>query len=304
MKPAQFEYDDPGTVEDALELLARHGDDCKVLAGGQSLVPLMNFRLARPARLIDINGVDSLSHVTRDDGHLVIGAMTRHTQIEHSVEVAEGWPLLTDAIGWVGHSQIRNRGTIGGSVAHADPAAELPAAFAALDASFHLRSKRASRVLSWKEFFVSEFTTALAPDELVTAVQVPAQDPFSGAAFVEYARRHGDFALGGAAVTIKLGQDGRAEHVTIALLSAGPAPVRAEGAERQLRGSKIDESSIRAASVEAIKGLHPTSDIHGSSEYRIALLRTMAERALTIAAQRASRKRSSARENGPERTSQ
>ncbi|HEY8802422.1 MAG TPA: FAD binding domain-containing protein, partial [Candidatus Dormibacteraeota bacterium] len=189
-------------------------------------------------------------------------------------------------------------------VAHADPAAELPAAFAALDASFHLRSKRASRVLSWKEFFVSEFTTALAPDELVTAVQVPAQDPFSGAAFVEYARRHGDFALGGAAVTIKLGQDGRAEHVTIALLSAGPAPVRAEGAERQLRGSKIDESSIRAASVEAIKGLHPTSDIHGSSEYRIALLRTMAERALTIAAQRASRKRSSARENGPERTSQ
>jgi CO/xanthine dehydrogenase FAD-binding subunit len=304
MKPAQFEYDDPGTVEDALELLARHGDDCKVLAGGQSLVPLMNFRLARPARLIDINGVDSLSHLTRDDGHLVIGAMTRHTQIEHSVEVAEGWPLLTEAIGWVGHSQIRNRGTIGGSVAHADPAAELPAAFAALDASFHLRSKRASRVLSWKEFFVSEFTTALAPDELVTAVQVPAQDPSSGAAFVEYARRHGDFALGGAAVTIKLGQDGRAEHVTIALLSAGPAPVRAEGAERQLRGSKIDESSIRAASLEAIKGLHPTSDIHGSSEYRIALLRTMAERALTIAAQRASRKRSSARESGPERTSQ
>lgn len=304
MKPAAFEYDDPETEDEALDLLSRHGDDCKVLAGGQSLVPLMNFRLARPARLIDINGVDSLSHVTRDDGHLVIGAMTRHTQIEHSVEVAEGWPLLTDAIGWVGHSQIRNRGTIGGSVAHADPAAELPAAFAALDASFHLRSKRASRVLSWKEFFVSEFTTALAPDELVTAVQVPAQDPFSGAAFVEYARRHGDFALGGAAVTIKLGQDGRAEHVTIALLSAGPAPVRAEGAERQLRGSKIDESSIRAASVEAIKGLHPTSDIHGSSEYRIALLRTMAERALTIAAQRASRKRSSARENGPERTSQ
>lgn len=287
MKPAQFEYDDPSTVEDALDLLARHGDDCKVLAGGQSLVPLMNFRLARPARLIDINGVESLSYITPDDRRLVIGAMTRHTQVEHSAEVAERWPLLAEAIGWVGHSQIRNRGTIGGSVAHADPAAELPAAFAALDATFQLRSKRGSRVLSWNEFFVSEFTTALAPDELVTAVHVPAQDPSTGTAFVEYARRHGDFALGGAAVTVKLGPDGRAENVTIALLSAGPAPVRAEAAERMLRASKLDEASIRAASTEAIKGLHPTSDIHGSSDYRKALLQTMTERALTQAAQRA-----------------
>ena len=287
MKPAQFEYDDPSTIEDALDLLARHGDDCKVLAGGQSLVPLMNFRLARPARLIDINGVESLSHITRDESGLVIGAMTRHTQIEHSAEVAERWPLLTEAIEWVGHSQIRNRGTIGGSVAHADPAAELPAAFAALDATFQLRSKRASRVLSWKDFFVSEFTTALAPDELVTAVRVPAQDPSTRTAFVEYARRHGDFALGGAAVTVKLDPDGRAENVTIALLSAGPAPIRAEAAERMLRGSKLDEPSIRAASAEAVKGLHPTSDIHGSSEYRAALLQTMTERALTQAAKRA-----------------
>jgi len=287
MKPAQFEYDDPRTVDEALDLLARHGDDCKVLAGGQSLVPLMNFRLARPARLIDINGVGSLSHITPDNRRLVLGAMTRHTQLEHSKEVAERWPLLTEAIGWVGHSQIRNRGTIGGSVAHADPAAELPAAFAALDANFHLRSKRGSRVLSWKQFFVSEFTTALAADELVTAVEVPAQDPSTGTAFAEYARRHGDFALGGAAVTLKLGRDGRCEHATIALLSAGPAPVRAEAAERQLRGTKLDESSIRAASAEAVKGLHPTSDLHGSTEYRIGLLQTMTERALTKAAQRA-----------------
>jgi CO/xanthine dehydrogenase FAD-binding subunit len=287
MKPAQFEYDDPRTVEEALDLLAHFGDDCKVLAGGQSLVPLMNFRLARPGRLIDVNGVDSLSHITPENGRLVIGAMTRHSQVEHSAEIAQRWPLLTEAIGWVGHSQIRNRGTVGGSVAHADPAAELPAAFAALDASFQLRSKRGSRVLSWKQFFVSEFTTALAPDELVTAVEVPVQDPSTGTAFVEYARRHGDFALGGAAVTLKLGPDGRCELVTIALLSAGPAPVRAEAAERQLRGSKIDEASIRAASTEAAKGLHPTSDIHGSTEYRTVLLQTMTERALTKAAQRA-----------------
>ena len=287
MKPAQFEYDDPGTVDEALDLLARYGDDCKVLAGGQSLVPLMNFRLARPARLIDINGIESLSYIKSENGRLVIGAMTRHAHIEHSSEVAERWPLLKEAIGWVGHSQIRNRGTVGGSVAHADPAAELPAAFAALDASFQVRSKRGSRTLGWKEFFVSTFTTALAPDELVTAVSVPAQDAATGAAFVEYARRHGDFALGGAAVTLRLGRDGRCERATIALLSAGPAPVRAEAAELQLRGARLDETSILAASAEAVKGLHPTSDLHGSTEYRIGLLRVMTERALTNAAQRA-----------------
>ena len=287
MKPAQFEYNDPQSVEEALDLLAKYGDACKVLAGGQSLVPLMNFRLARPERLIDINGIESLTHIERENGHLKIGAMVRHSQLEHSAEVAERWPLLTEAIGWVGHSQIRNRGTVGGSAAHADPAAELPAAFAALDASFHLLSKRGPRVLTWKEFFVSEFTTALALDELLTAVEVPEQMASTGSAFVEYARRHGDFALGGAAVTVKLGRDGRCEEVAIALLSAGPAPVRAEGAERHLRGTKLDEASIRSAAAEAVEGLHPTSDIHGSAEYRIGLLHTMTERALAKAAQRA-----------------
>jgi CO/xanthine dehydrogenase FAD-binding subunit len=287
MKPAQFEYDDPQTEDEALDLLARYGDDCKVIAGGQSLVPLMNFRLARPARLIDINRIDSLSYIRREEGRLVIGAMARHTHLEHAEEVAQGWPLLTEAVAWVGHAQIRNRGTIGGSVAHADPAAELPAAFAALDAKFQLRSKRGSRTVSWDEFFVSEFTTALAPDELVTAVEVPTLDPGTGTAFVEYARRHGDFALGGAAAIVKLGRDGRCETAKIALLSAGPAPVRAEAAEQQLRGAKLDESSIRAASAEAVRGLRPTSDLHGSTEYRIGLLRTMTERALTKAAQRA-----------------
>ena len=289
MKPAQFEYDDPTTADEALDLLARHGDECKVLAGGQSLVPLMNFRLARPGRIIDINGIEELGGIRRDHGKLVIGAMTRHSQVERSNEIAEQWPLLHEAIGWVGHSQIRNRGTVGGSVAHADPAAELPAAFAAMDATFLVRSKRGTRNLRWDQFFVSEFTTALAPDELVVAVEVPAQDPAGGTAFVEYARRHGDFALGGAAVTLKIGPDGRCEGATIALLSAGPAPVRAESAEMKLRGAKLDEASIKAAADEAVKGLRPTSDLHGSTEYRVQLLRTMTERALTKAVQRAKR---------------
>jgi len=287
MKPAQFEYDDPQTEDEALDLLARHGDDCKVVAGGQSLVPLMNFRLARPARLIDINRIDSLSYIKRENGRLVIGAMARHTHLEHSEEVAQGWPLLTEAIGWVGHAQIRNRGTIGGSVAHADPAAELPAAFAALDATFHVRSKRGSRIIGWNEFFVSEFTTDLGPDELVTAVEVPALGPRTGTGFVEFARRHGDFAVGGAAATVTLGRDGVCERATIALLSAGPAPIRAQAAERQLSGATLDGAAIAAASAEAVKGLRPTTDLHGSTEYRIGLLRTMTERALTQATQRA-----------------
>jgi carbon-monoxide dehydrogenase medium subunit/6-hydroxypseudooxynicotine dehydrogenase subunit alpha len=291
MKPALFEYDDPSTVEETLDLLARHGDECKVLAGGQSLVPLMNFRLARPGRVIDINGVDLLAGIKHDNGNLMIGAMTRHVVLEHSKEVAREWPMLTEAIGWVGHSQIRNRGTVGGSVAHADPAAELPAAFAALDASFHIRSSRGSRVLAWNQFFVAEFTTALASDELVTAVQVPPSDA-NGMAFVEYARRHGDFALGGAAVTLKLDRDGRCEKATIALLSAGPAPVRAKAAEERLRGAKLDPAAIAGAAADAVKGLHPTSDLHGSSDYRVRLLQTMTERALIKAAERAGSKAS------------
>lgn len=287
MKPAAFEYDDPRTVEETVELLAQHGDECKILAGGQSLVPLMNFRLARPGRLVDINGVESLAGIKREHGRLSIGAMTRHAHVERSNVIAEGWPLLHDAIGWVGHSQIRNRGTVGGSVAHADPAAELPAAFAALDAVFHVRSRRGTRRLAWNHFFVSEFTTALAPDELLTSVEVPALDPSTGTAFVEFARRHGDFALGGAAVTVRLGRDGRCESATIALLAAGPAPVRASEAERQLAGARLDDAAIRSASAEAVRGLRPTSDLHGSSEYRVRLLGTMTERALAQAARRA-----------------
>jgi carbon-monoxide dehydrogenase medium subunit/6-hydroxypseudooxynicotine dehydrogenase subunit alpha len=287
MKPASFEYDDPNTVEEALELLAQYGDECKVLAGGQSLVPLMNFRLARPARLIDLNRVDSLAYIRQDEGRVVIGSMTRHAQLEHSAEVAQRWPLLTQAVEWVGHSQIRNRGTVGGSAAHADPAAELSVAFAALDARFHIRSQRGDRVLGWREFFISEFTTALEPDELLVAIDAPTPTPGTGTAFIEFARRHGDFALGGAAVTLTVDKAGRCSDAAIVLLAAGPAPVRAAAAEKLMQGAAPDASAIGAAAEAAVDGLHPTSDIHGSSEYRVGLLRVMTERALTQAAQRA-----------------
>ena len=290
MKPAPFDYDDPRSVDEAIGLLARYGDECKVLAGGQSLVPLMNFRLARPGRLVDINGIESLGQVKVENGRLLLGAMVRHAQIERSNDIAARWPLLHDAIVWVGHSQIRNRGTVGGSVAHADPAAELPCALAALDAKFHVLSRRGPRVLRWDQIFVSEFTTSLAPDELLTAIEVPPQDPSTGVAFVEFARRHGDFALGGAAVSITLARNGTCSDVAVALLSAGPRPVRAEEAERRLKGGQVDEAAIKQASAAAVQGLHPTSDLHGSREYRMKLLQVMTERALTKAVHLATRR--------------
>jgi CO/xanthine dehydrogenase FAD-binding subunit len=280
MKPALFEYEDPETVEEAVSLLATYGDECKVLAGGQSLVPLMNFRLARPARLIDLNRIGSLSHIKVSGSRLLIGAMTRHSQLEHSREAAASCPLLTQAVAWVGHAQIRNRGTVGGSAAHADPAAELPAAFAALDATFNARSRRGDRSIGWRDFFRSEFTTALEADELLVSIDVPIPAPGTGMAFVEFARRHGDFALGGAAVALHVDQTGRCSRAAIALLAAGSAPVRATGAEEKLQGAAIDEAAIGAAAAAAVNGLHPTSDIHGSAEYRIGLLQVMTERAL------------------------
>src|ERR1700730_85101 len=173
---------------------------------------MMNFRLAKPTRLIDINRVDSLSQIGREGDSLTIGALTRHATVEHSPAVAKISPLLTQAIEWVGHSQIRNRCTVGGSTAHADPAAELPAAFAALDAQFRARSRQGERVLGWQEIFISTITTALRADKVLVAVEIPIQPPATGTAFVEFARRHGDFALGGAAVTLLLDQDGLCSH--------------------------------------------------------------------------------------------
>lgn len=290
MKPAPFEYDDPRTLDDALDLLARHGEEGKVIAGGQSLVPLMNFRLARPGRLIDINGVESLSHISREDGRLVIGAMARHADVEGSALVADGWPLLSEAIVWVGHPQIRNRGTVGGSVAHADPAAELPAVLAAMDAVFRVRSKHGAWLVKWNDFFRSEFTTSLKPEELVVGIEVPEQDPSAGTAFIEFARRHGDFALGGAAVVLKLDPDRVCERAAIGLVAAGPKPVRASAAEAQLVGATVDTKAIASAAERAVVGLEPTGDLHGSAEYRLKLLRVMVQRALTIAAERAASK--------------
>lgn len=285
MKPPAFDYDRAGSVEEALALLAEHGDDAKVLAGGQSLVPLLNFRLARPERLIDINEVQELDRLDLN-GTLRIGALTRQATIESSREVRERVPLLHEAIGHVAHPQIRNRGTVGGSVAHADPSAELPAAFAALDAAFHLRSASAMRTVMSDDMFVTHLTTALAPDELLMEIEVALPPPGTGSAFVEFARRHGDFALAGAAVLLRLAADGTCSRAAIALLAAGPVPVRAAAAEQALVGHRVDDAVAREAAAVAVKDVKPLADIHGGSDYRRRVLEALVRRALLLAASR------------------
>jgi carbon-monoxide dehydrogenase medium subunit/6-hydroxypseudooxynicotine dehydrogenase subunit alpha len=283
VKPPPFEYFAPRSTDEALELLARAPDDSKVLAGGQSLVPLMNFRLARPERLIDLNRIEELAYIERRNGGFALGAMTRHAAVERSSLLAAELPLLGQAIKWVGHEQIRNRGTVGGSVAHADPAAELGAVLAALDARVRVRSTTGERLLPWSEFFVFGFMTALEPDEILVEVEVPALPPGAVTGFVEFARRHGDFALGGAAAVLVLDQQGVCKEARLGLLAAAPVPVRATQAEELLVGSTVDDAAIAAAADAAVAGVEPTGDIHGSTKYRIKLLRTMASRAIASA---------------------
>jgi CO/xanthine dehydrogenase FAD-binding subunit len=286
MKPPPFEYDAPKTVSDTLALLAQHAEDAKVLAGGQSLVPLLNFRLARPARLVDINGVGELDYIRRKDGRLHVGALTRQSMLERSTIVADHWPLLHEALHWVAHPQIRNRGTIGGSVAHADPAAELPVALAALDGAVRVRSARGERRVQWSDLFVTHLTTSLEADELLVEVELPPLPERTGCAFSEYARRHGDFALGGAAATITVDESGTCTRASIALLGAAPVPLRATAAEGLLIGRAPDEEAAREAGSAAVRDLTPTGDIHGSSSYRRRLLEAMVRRAITAAAGR------------------
>jgi CO/xanthine dehydrogenase FAD-binding subunit len=284
MKPPPFDYMDPRSLDEAVGLLAEHGEDGKILAGGQSLVPLLNFRLAQPSVIVDVNRVVELSYLRRRDGRLRIGAMCRQTRLEQSPVAREGWGLLGDALALIAHPQIRNRGTVGGSAAHADPAAELPVAFSALEAQFTARSSRGERVLDADEFFVTHLTTALEPDELLVEFEVPPVAEGTGHAFTEYSRRHGDFALGGAAVLYTKNGDGSCTDARIAMLGAADTPLRAREAEAALRGQKLDDDVAAEAAKLAARDIEPTGDIHGSSSYRKRLIEAMVRRALLQAA--------------------
>jgi CO/xanthine dehydrogenase FAD-binding subunit len=282
VKPAPFAYDAPPSLDAALAVLAQHGDEATVLAGGQSLVPLLNFRLARPALVVDINRLEELAYLRRPNHALRIGALTRMRTLEHSELVASRWPVLGEAARFVGHPQIRSRGTVGGSVAHADPAAELPVVLTALDARFHLRSARGARVVGARELFVTYLTTSIQPDELLVEIEVPPVRPGTGAAFVEHARVHGDFALAGAAAVVVLDPTGACADASIALLGAAPVPARATRAEDVLVGARLDDESVREAAAEAVRDVEPAGDVR----YRRALLEELVRRTLVTARER------------------
>ena len=286
MKPAAFDYEAPETVEEAVALLGAHGDRAKVLAGGQSLVPLMNMRLARPAVVVDINRIETLAYIREEDWGLRFGALARQRAAERSPLVAARCPLLRDALRLVGHVQIRNRGTLGGSIAHADPAAELTAVLAALDGEVTARGPQGDRVIAARELFVTYLTTSLDPRELLVEVRIPALPQGAGWSWMEIARRHGDFALAGVGTVLVL-RRGTIADARIGLIGVGPTPVRAIAAERVLIGQAPSEALWEAAA-EAVRGaVSPDGDIHASAEYRRHVAGVLAQRALRESLSRA-----------------
>lgn len=288
MKPPSFEYFAPTTIPKALELLNQYGYEAKPLAGGQSLIPTMNFRLAQPGVLIDLNPIAELAYIRRgDDGGLHIGAMTRQRQVERDPLIAERAPLLRETMPYIAHPQIRNRGTFGGSLAHADPAAELPAVTTALDARFCARSQAGERWIPASEFFVSLFATALEPDELLVEVALPPLPPRTGWAFTEMSRRHGDYALVGVAAVVTLDERDQCRAAKLVFLSVGDGPVEAQQAAHLLIGQAPNAEAIHAAAETAAADIAPNSDIHASAEFRRHLAGVLARRVLTQAVERA-----------------
>ncbi len=289
MKPPPFDYYAPTALDEALALMSQHGYGAKALAGGQSLVPTMNFRLAAPSVLIDLNRIPDLGYIrSASDGGLLIGAMTRHVQVEKSPKVLDKLPLLHATMPKIAHPQIRYRGTFGGSIAHADPAAELPALLRALGGKVKAQSTRGSRWIEADSFFTGFFSTALAEDELITEIHLPALPPRSGWAIEEMSRRHGDFALVGVFAVLTLDANGRCDTSRIALFGVGDGPVLAETAMGVLRGEQLtDEAILAAANAAAQKDVDPPSDVHATAAYRRHLVQVLTKRTLTQAVARA-----------------
>jgi len=284
VKPAPFQYSDPRSIDETLALLTRHGDEAKILAGGQSLVPLLNFRLARPAIVLDINRASGLDALAWNDRTLTTGALVRQRRLE--AWSREHAPLLAAALALVGHAAIRNRGTVAGSVVHADPAAELPALLVALDGVALARSARGERAIAAAELFQGPLTTSLAADELVVETRFTLPAPGEGWGFHEIARRHGDFALAGAIAILGL-RAGRIERARLTVFGAGPTPLRLVEAERALAGQSPGATLFRDAAETACRGLDAPTDIHASTAYRRAVAATLVTRALGDAARRA-----------------
>lgn len=283
MKPAPFDYVAPRSLDEALAILVERGDEAKVLAGGQSLVPLLNMRLARPGLLVDLNRLPGLDYVRTDDGGIAIGALTRQRAIERSEIARSRAPLLVAATGYIGHPAIRNRGTVGGSLAHGDPVSELPCVAVALDATITATSQSGDRAIPAADFFQSVFTTALEPTEILTGVRIPGLPDRTGWGFEELARRHGDFAIIGVAVVLSLRPDGAIAAARLAYAGGGDRPTRAPRAEAALVGQQPTAESFAAAAQIASEEIDPPSDMHGSADYRRTIAVVLTRRALEAA---------------------
>jgi carbon-monoxide dehydrogenase medium subunit len=288
MKPAPFKYFAPSTIDEALAHLAEYGYDAKILAGGQSLIPTMNFRMAQPAVLIDLNNISELFYVKNESDGLRIGAMTRQREMERNTLVSQIAPLIKETVPFIAHPQIRSRGTVGGSIAHADPAAELPAVMIALNARFQLRNKNGERWVLADEFFQGMFTTALKPEEILAEISLPVLPQKSGWAFREVARRRGDFALVGAAAVVVLDNNKKCQQTRLVFLSVGDGPVVAHQAEQILVGQDGSDNMIdEAAEIAATKDIDPPGDIHASPGYRRHLAKVLTRQVLSKAFERA-----------------
>ena len=285
MKPAPFQYVRPSSVDDALAALARYRDDAKVLAGGQSLIALMNLRLIKPAVLVDINRLSEIAYVRQENGTLAIGALTRQSAVESSDLIARQCPLMAEAIRFVAHRPIRNRGTVGGNLAHADPTSELPAVAVALGATFVARSGDGRRTIPASDFFVAPLSTALASNELLTEVGIPIWPPGQGWSFMEVSPRAGDYALVGVAATLQV-EDGVCQAARLVYSGVGPRATRVGPAEQTLVGRPANEAMFREAGEVAAGQVDPSSDFHATADYRRDLVRVLTRRALMRALDR------------------
>ncbi len=287
MKPAPFEYYAPDSLEAALELKAQHGDEGKALAGGQSLIPAMNFRVAQPALLIDLNRISELRYIKKPNGAVHIGAMTRQSDAEHSELVAKNAPLLHEAIPYIAHSQIRNRGTVGGSIAHADPAAELPVIALALDAKMRAQSNKSERWIDAKDFFAGLFANSMRVDELLVEIAFPELPANTGWAFMEIARRHGDYAMAGLAALLTLDKEGNCSKARLVYLNVGDGPVDAVNAAASLAGKKPSTAAFKeVGQIASQSDMSPFGNLHATAEYQRHLSAVLTERALAKAFER------------------
>jgi len=287
MIPPAFEYLRPNTIPEAIALLQQHGEDAKILSGGQSLIPMMKLRIARPGYLIDINRISGLSYIKEEGGFLKIGGLTREAELESSLVIRAKYPILLDTAHVIADPQVRNLATVAGNLAHGDPANDHPATMLALGAQVVATGAHGERIIPIEEFFLSLFSTALQPGEILTEIRIPVPPARSGGAYFKLERKVGDFATAAVAAQVTADANGAAQNVGIALTNVGPTPIKAKKAEDFLRGKKLDEANMRQAAQLAADDAQPSSDLRGPAEYKKGLVKELAKRALSRAAERA-----------------